>query len=381
MILRFSAILGILVGLVSACTMTGGHGRALVNCPLRETRLYLNVSQGMEPGDLLQRDLDWVDVYCGESVTPVATLRSGIENISSQIEHDSAGNLYVSDSAGEHDPDSPPDAFLIYDRLGRLVRRVLIPGEFRYFVTNKSSGESYIIYFRKEGTLRILAVGGNPPRVQGDYPVAPDAGVPLQPVLDKNGIIFYEGVDDFAIHLMNPRTASVLAPEIPNVRSFIIGRDNKIYARAYVNAHYNEFTMVKPGIIRVYNPRNLRLIRSFRIGSRGFRDTGPSAASVDGTFAVALDKSRVIEIFGPGEDKPKTVIKNIGNVIGITFDNDDTLYVEILLPSRFGPAGVYAFKARTAEVLRSYTFGKHQDVEDMTLIPGGTLTASFPTTR
>ena len=381
MILRFSAILGILVGLVSACTMTGGHGRALVNCPLRETRLYLNVSQGMEPGDLLQRDLDWVDVYCGESVTPVATLRNGIENISSQIEHDSAGNLYVSDSAGEHDPDSPPDAFLIYDRLGRLVRRILIPGEVRYFVTNQRSGESYIIYFRKEGTLRILAVGGHPPRVQGDYPIAPDAGFPLQPVLDKNGIIFYEGVDDFAIHLMNPKTASVLKPEIPNVRSFIIGRDNKIYARAYVSAHYNDATTVKPGIIRVYDPRDLRLIRSFRIGARGFRDTGPSTASVDGTFAIALDKSRKIEIFGPGGDKPKTVIKDLGNVIGLTFDNDDTLYVVSYLSSRFGPAGVYAFKAGTAEVLRSYPFRKQQYVADMTLIPGGTLTASFPTDR
>ena len=332
--------------------------------------MYLDVYQFTEPGDLLHRMHHWVNVYCGDRTTPVADLTDGIENFASQIGYDDSGHLYVSDYTGEFEGDSNPNAFLIYDRYGRLIRRIIVPGYIGSFVTNKRSGENYIVYSPNEHSERIMKVGGKPPRVLGDYPVFPKAGFVLQPELVSNDIILYQDMYGMSIRSLNAKTGAMLGPRARNVRTFFMGSDRKVYARAYVQDHHDHHLMRPRGIIRVYDPRDLRLLRSFRIPSKGFRDAGPLATAVDGTIALALGRSRTILIYGPRAKKPKVVIRGISHVDKLAFDTDDSLYVLDSRRSRFGPAGVYVFKAGTAKILREYTVDRSQGVGDMALVPG-----------
>ncbi len=370
MISRLKAVVGLLLGLLCACTVAGAQNAHLISCPARERRLYLDVYQFTEPGDWLHRMHHWVNVYCGDGTTPVAALTDGIKNFASQIEYDDSRNLYVSDYTGEFDGDPNPNAFLIYDRYGRLIRRVLVPGYIRAFVTNRRSGENFIFYSPNEHSERIMTVGGNPPHVLGNYRVSPKAGFVFQPELVTSDIILYQDMYGMSIRALNAKTGAMLGMNARNVRAFFIGRYHTVYARAYVPAHYDNPLTRPRGIVRVYDPRNLHLLRSFRIPSRGFRDAGPIATSVDGTIALALGRSRTISIYGPRAKKPTVVIRGISHVDNLVFDSNDSLYVLDSRRSRFGPAGVYVFKAGTARILREYTVGKFQGVGDMAIIPG-----------
>jgi len=350
-----------------------------ITCPPSQKRLYVLVTDYSIPW----RIPHWVNVYCGNSVSPVARLSAGIEDTDAQIEIDNFGELYLSDYEGVSSGTST-NALLIYDRYGKLIERIAKFGKGDMsFAINTKTGMADIFDYNSD-TYRLLfaTVGGLPPTVKWNtFPLDSDLPVyaPIYEAFDDAGTLFFQ-ISYFGLVTLDAQTGEARRLMISDVQ-FIIGNDDRLYAREVLHSRPHDAKNVQrpvsdsDNIIRVYNSHSMRMLRSFRVSGEGYGPPEPMAASSNGTVALANhqrgDDSGDVEIYSPTGTR-EAVIRNI-YAEELLFGRDDTLYVVLEGPSRFGPPGVYAFEARTGKMLRAYLVGKNQEPSEMALIPAGTL--------